>query len=303
MRDDIFWLLVRCAVGAAIAGVAASKGVKKGSLSRSGAVAAFLVGALSLGANGTFGAVLLTFYFTGSKLTRVGSEKKKRVERDFVEGGQRTAQQVLACSALATAAAIAHCALSLAPEAALAVSPSELQSALAAAVLGHYACCAGDTYASELGVAYGRGRPFLLTSLSFVPPGTNGAMSLVGTAASILGGAVMGATYFAVELLCGPVDAWHRSGGTAERAALLVAFGAAVGFGGSLLDSALGATLQATYFDADKNAIVAHPTPSEKKDLKRVCGFDILSNEAVNLVSVAATTLAAAVVGPRVVPF
>lgn len=36
-----------------------------------------------------FGALLLVFFFTSSKLTKVGEEKKRRVDADFKEGGQR----------------------------------------------------------------------------------------------------------------------------------------------------------------------------------------------------------------------
>lgn len=33
--------------------------------------------------------MLLVFFFTSSKLTKVGVEKKRRVDADFKEGGQR----------------------------------------------------------------------------------------------------------------------------------------------------------------------------------------------------------------------
>lgn len=36
-----------------------------------------------------YGAVLLVFFFTSSKLTKVGEEKKRVVDADFKEGGQR----------------------------------------------------------------------------------------------------------------------------------------------------------------------------------------------------------------------
>ena len=49
----------------------------------------------------------------------------------------------------------------------------------------------GDTLASELGILSST-PPFLLTTLKTVPPGTNGALSSLGTAASIGGGMAMG---------------------------------------------------------------------------------------------------------------
>lgn len=36
-----------------------------------------------------YGAVLLVFFFTSSKLTKVGEDKKRRVDPEFKEGGQR----------------------------------------------------------------------------------------------------------------------------------------------------------------------------------------------------------------------
>lgn len=63
----------------------------------------------------------------------------------------------------------------------------------------HFACCLGDTLASELGIL-SKSPPILITTLKPVPPGTNGGMSLTGTLASIAGGAIMGVT-MAITLL------------------------------------------------------------------------------------------------------
>ena len=59
----------------------------------------------------------------------------------------------------------------------------------------HFACCLGDTLASELGILSPT-LPILITTLKPVPPGTNGAISLGGTLASIAGGLIMGIAMF-----------------------------------------------------------------------------------------------------------
>ena len=63
----------------------------------------------------------------------------------------------------------------------------------------HFACCLGDTLASELGIL-SRSPPILITTLKPVPPGTNGGLSTMGTLASVGGGLFMGLT-IAVTLI------------------------------------------------------------------------------------------------------
>lgn len=78
-----------------------------------------------------------------------------------------------------------------------------ISRALIFAMLGHFACCAGDTFASELGIL-ARSPPRLVTSpWRSVPPGTNGGMSLMGTLASLGGGVLIGVTV--------AVDLWLES--------------------------------------------------------------------------------------------
>ena len=60
-------------------------------------------------------------------------------------------------------------------------------------LLGYVASLAtklSDTFASEIGKAYGK-TTFLITTFERVPPGTEGAVSAEGTAASVVGGALI----------------------------------------------------------------------------------------------------------------
>ena len=70
-------------------------------------------------------------------------------------------------------------------------------------VLGYVASLAtklSDTFASEIGKAYGK-TTFLITTLERVEPGTEGAISAEGTAASVVGGSILTLYGYAVGLI------------------------------------------------------------------------------------------------------
>ena len=73
-----------------------SSGVRKGSLSPDGGIAAFIVGTIMLSVPlRTFGVSLIVFYLVGSKATKVGKELKAALEEGHQEAGNRNAAQVL----------------------------------------------------------------------------------------------------------------------------------------------------------------------------------------------------------------
>ena len=97
-------------------------------------------------------------------------------------------------------------------------------------LLGYVASLAtklADTFASEIGKAYGK-TTFLITTLERVSPGTEGAISAEGSAASVVGGLLL-ATY---GYLVGLID--MPSVGIATAAAFVA----------TNFESLLGATLQ-----------------------------------------------------------
>lgn len=194
-------------------------------------------------------------------------------------------RQVLACSALATGIALYYVAAFGDQDVRIAFTAAPRRSFLLASYIGHYACCAADTWASELGVL-SSSRPRMITTLRAVPAGTNGAVSALGLAASALGGAFVGGLYWATSLFSG----------TAQAEVVLL--GAATGLLGSLLDSVLGATLQATWFDTERHTICEERRHAAAAAASHVSGADVLTNEQVNAVSVVVTTLVSGLLAP-----
>ncbi|PPQ70340.1 hypothetical protein CVT24_013001 [Panaeolus cyanescens] len=280
-------------------------GLRKRSLSPSGALAAFFVGSLMFsGGSRAFGVGLLALYLVASRATKYGNTKKARLEEDYHSAGYRTAAQVFCNSASGFVACIAWNAL-FAPQSVHAgivkwigadralnavavfltgkatasassqegwcpIRPSfgdgGLSRALVFAALGHFACCLGDTLASELGIL-SRSKPRLITTFKVVPPGTNGGVSVGGTLASIAGGVIVGGTMGASILLENT-----RSCSSWDMMACVV-LGAVLGGSGSLIDSLLGATIQETRYSKDKGKISSHGSV--------INGWNWLSNNQV----------------------
>ncbi|TVP66843.1 MAG: TIGR00297 family protein [Leptolyngbya sp. LCM1.Bin17] len=155
------------------------------------------LGVLLWGCLGWPGYALMMIYFlVGSAVTKVGMARKQAAGIAEGRSGMRGPENVWG-SALAGAL----CALAVGglntwggPGQALWIM------ALGLGYVASLSTKLSDTTASEVGKAYGR-RTFLMTTLKPVPAGTEGAVSLEGTLAGVLGSVVIAIAGWGVGLI------------------------------------------------------------------------------------------------------
>mmetsp|Transcript_20669 Transcript_20669/g.26672 ORF Transcript_20669/g.26672 Transcript_20669/m.26672 type:complete len:296 (+) Transcript_20669:174-1061(+) len=270
--------------GSILATLLALRAVKKKSLTLAGATAGFAVGFV-LVSTGLRGLTLFFFYQIGSWATKYKQTIKMKLDQTVATASVRGATQVLAVSVTAVVLSLYHV-WRFGAEQELDFDKSFEASAVSAAILAQHAVSLGDTLASELGMATATPQKMVrlvLPPFSLVPPGTNGGVTVLGTIWSILGGCLCSLFTLAMDSLSGilPTD------DVFAYMARVVFFGALCGGLGSLLDSILGASVQITYWDEERK-LVRHDNGGGK--CKQIAGlFPLLSNEGVNVVSVALT--------------
>jgi uncharacterized protein (TIGR00297 family) len=153
---------------------------------------------------------LLALFVLTFTATRLGRARKAALGLAEAKRG-RVTSQIVANLGVVSAVALLH----------------GLSAGAVPACLAVLAEATADTVSSELGPLF-RGRTLLVTTLQPVAPGTDGGVSLIGTACGIAGAAIVVAVGVMTMHL-----AWLY---------VVVAFPAAVG--GLLIDSLLGATLE-----------------------------------------------------------
>lgn len=247
------------AFGAALSAVAAALAWGAGALTRSGAIAAALVGTAVLTGGGWAGAApLATFFLSATLLGRIG--KDRAAATGEAKGSTRDAGQVLANGGAAALSALLAW-----------IEPALAQWAIA----GAFAAAAADTWATSVGGTSPRPPQDLFTGHP-VAAGTSGGVTLRGTVAAG-GGALLVAAVTALV--------------SGDRRLILPV--TTIGWIGMLIDSAVGSSLQARFHcprcDAPtERAIHRCGTPTV-----HVRGWRLLDNDGVNAVA----TVTAALLG------
>ncbi|HEY6172464.1 MAG TPA: DUF92 domain-containing protein [Candidatus Kapabacteria bacterium] len=220
-------------------------------LTVSGAVAAFIVGGCIFSFGGIEAAIILiAFFVSGSLLSKLNphpSQKNGRDHKQVLSNGIAPVIGVLLTT----------------------LTPIVREQATIF-FLASLATAAADTWATEIGMRYGN-RVFNIFSFRPMLKGLSGGVSVIGLVASVLGAMFIAVLplfpFWQGEKMCGLV--------------LIKIFPVVViaGFVGALIDSLLGATIQAKY---EKDGLYIEENVIGST---RVSGISFVDNNVVNLIS------------------
>ncbi|KAK3663145.1 hypothetical protein LTR22_006054 [Elasticomyces elasticus] len=241
--------------------------------------------------------LLIVFFLLGTIVTRAGHAAKAQITQSSGGGGggegARTSAQVFANSGTACVLILLHLwVLSSSPfiSSTLPVAPGPhlplLSKLLPIGTIAQYAAVAADTFSSELGIL-SQSKPFLITApWKRVPAGTNGGVTLDGLLYGGLGSVLLVQTAALTLKFLPPHIVVSR-----QTAALLTL----AGFLGTVIDSLLGAVVQATVTDKKTGRVVeGHGGTRVKAGSERVqMGWDLLTNNGVNFAMAALTSMIA----------
>jgi uncharacterized protein (TIGR00297 family) len=222
-------------------------------LSRSGALAAAILGTIIFGLGGlAHTAVLLTFFLSSSLLSALFGKYKSSVNEKYAKGNRRDAGQVLANGGIAGLCVILGVLLPGRP-----VFWWMYCAALAAAN--------ADTWATELGVL-SKNSPRLITTFRKVEMGTSGGITLIGSISAVAGACLIASISDVFQPGIKPL-LWVTLAGC---------FGAFV-------DSWLGASVQAMYYcDTCQKETEKHPLHGCGTVTRLIHGWKWLDNDWVN---------------------
>jgi uncharacterized protein (TIGR00297 family) len=247
MSNALFYLLIF---------LVAYTGYYLKSLTISGGIAAFFIGVfISLGLQGK-GLVLLGVFFVTSSLWSKYKKNAKGSLEDLVEkGDKRDFGQVLANGLLPALVSFIYW-----------IFPSDYWLY---AFCFSIAAANSDTWASEIG-ALSNKLPFHIRKLKAVAHGTSGAVSLLGLFASFVGALLIGTTAYVVfEQL--------------TLSSLIII--TIVGFLGSLIDTVIGASIQAKY-TCTNCELMTEKTVHCERVTQLISGFKWMNNDVTNFISI-----------------
>ncbi len=176
----------------AIATLAPKKLLTPAGLLHAGALGVIIWGTLGWRGYG----VMMFYFLAGSAVTRIGMAEKEALGIAEERSGARGPGNVWGSALIATFCALGAYWASW-------NGSTDAQALVSLLQLGYVASIGtklADTCGTEIGKAYGQ-RTFLITTLQAVPRGTEGAVSLEGTVAGIIGSIAIATLAYAVGLI------------------------------------------------------------------------------------------------------
>ncbi|SMR58725.1 unnamed protein product [Zymoseptoria tritici ST99CH_1E4] len=243
--------------------------------------------------------LLILFFFFGTVVTKIGHEAKAHLTLSSTGGsggeGPRSYVQVFANSGLACILIALHAYLLnstpfISSQLGIAAGPHfpALTKLLPIGIVAQYAAVAADTFSSELGIL-SKQQPFMVTApWKKVPKGTNGGITIDGLKYGALGSSMLTFVASLALYLLPP------HGQMNPRASILLIV---AGLAGSVIDSVLGALVQATVVDKGTGKVVEGAGGQRVKVLqggsRAQVGIDLLTNNGVNFVMAALASVLA----------
>lgn len=223
---------------------------RKEALAFSGAITAFIVGGTIFGFGGWSASIeLIVFFLGGSLLSRLNHR----------HSAQRDWRQVAANGLIPMLCVL------------LLYFRHDLREEATLLFLGALATMTADTFATEIGMRFGN-RTFDILTFTPTMKGLSGGVSVIGIVAS-----VFGAMLIAILSLFQPDTDGGLCGLVFVKVIPVVTI---AGICGALIDSIIGATLQAKY--RNLNGEIAE---SDEGNSKLIQGLSFIGNNATNLIA------------------
>jgi uncharacterized protein (TIGR00297 family) len=251
--DQILWYLLTTLTALTISFQAYTS--KK--LTKNASITAFFMGTTTLSLQPVIGIQILTLFFLGKIVTKIGKTKKSKIEENFSQ--QRDSYQVLANGGISWFLTVLFYFGWIDANFAKSMSLFAISAAT------------GDTFSSELGILSEQ-TPRMITSFKKVPRGTNGGVTSFGVLAAGLGGCLVGLVTCFVQF---------------EISFVTICLGVLSGITGSTIDSILGAVLEFSGLNTKTGKVV----DKTGQNVEVIQNRSILSGNSVNFISSLATAL------------
>lgn len=248
---SLLWLVGGAGAAAAIS----IASVRARLLTRDGGVAQFVLGWLLITLGGLPWVIpIVTFFLSSSLLSRWSAARRPDVHALFSKGAVRDHRQVIANGGLAGVLVV--------------IAFADPRPVWFAAYAGVCAAAAADTWGTEIGVLSSRD-PRLFPTMKPVPPGTSGAVTLLGTAGGVLGAGLVSVVSSLVTPHVNPLQT--------------IFSGLSGGIAGAFVDSLAGSRIQGRFRCEACGTRMERPTHCGRP-ASLVGGIRWVDNDTVNIV-------------------
>jgi len=225
-------------------------------LTPGGAAGAMLLGSIVFSIGGIFWVIpMATFFVLSSILSKIGKLRKTLLKGMVEKGSQRDILQVYANGGISLIMSILYFYTS--------------RDIYFYMFLGSLAAATADTWGTEIGI-FARRQPRHILTFSRVPAGTSGGVTMLGTSGFFMGAGIL--------TLSGIIPAR-----TDTTLGILFVIIVASGILGALIDSIIGATVQAQYLCPHCDKVTEKLQHCGSYPTKLVRGIRWIDNDVVNL--------------------